>query len=61
MKQGAGHRAVRLMEMREQIAAGMASLRAGKGIDNEIHLAALDTELAELERLDYLARGLGIP
>jgi antitoxin ParD1/3/4 len=33
-----------------QIAAGMASLRAGRGVDGETYLAAMDTELVELER-----------
>jgi antitoxin ParD1/3/4 len=53
--------ALRLMEERDQaqallkddirtrIAAGMASLRAGKGADGDAFLAAMDAELAELE------------
>jgi len=54
--------ALRLMEERDQlqalhkdglrkkIAAGMASLRAGKGEDGDSFLATMDAELAELER-----------
>ena len=54
--------ALRLMEERDQvqalhkdairgkIAAGMASLRAGKGVDGDAFLATMDAELAELER-----------
>jgi antitoxin ParD1/3/4 len=37
-------------ELREKIAAGLASLRAGKGIDGEAFLAELDADLAEQER-----------
>jgi antitoxin ParD1/3/4 len=37
-------------EMRAKIAAGVASLRAGKGVDGEAFMAALDAELAEQER-----------
>jgi antitoxin ParD1/3/4 len=37
-------------EIRRQIAAGMTSLRAGNSCDGEIFLAAMDAELAELER-----------
>ena len=36
-------------EIRKKIAAGMTSLRAGKGVDGEAFLAELDAELAELE------------
>ena len=36
-------------EIRKKIAAGMASLRAGKGADGDAFLAAMDAELAELE------------
>ena len=36
-------------EIRKKIAAGMTSLRAGKGVDGEACLAELDAELAELE------------
>lgn len=38
------------VEMRSQIAAGVASLRAGKGVDGEAFMASLDAELAEQER-----------
>jgi antitoxin ParD1/3/4 len=37
-------------EIRSKIAAGMASLREGKGVDGDAFLAAADAELAELER-----------
>jgi antitoxin ParD1/3/4 len=37
-------------EIRKQIAAGMASLRAGKGTDGEGFLANMNAELAELEK-----------
>ncbi len=37
-------------EIRKKIAAGMASLREGKGVDGNAFLAAMDEELAELER-----------
>ncbi len=37
-------------QMRRKIAAGMASLRAGRGADGEDFLAAMDAELLELER-----------
>ncbi len=36
-------------EIRTKIAAGMASLREGKGADGDAFLAAMDAELAELE------------
>jgi len=36
--------------MREQIAAGMASLRAGRGIDGEDFMASIDRELAALDQ-----------
>ena len=36
-------------EAREKIAAGMASLRAGLGVDGDGFLEAMDLELAELE------------
>lgn len=36
--------------MREKIAAGMASLRAGKGTDGEDFMAELDADLAAIER-----------
>ncbi|MEN3164031.1 hypothetical protein WI697_18450 [Tistrella mobilis] len=36
--------------VREKIAAGMASLRAGEGVDGEAFLARLDAELAEMGR-----------
>jgi antitoxin ParD1/3/4 len=35
--------------MREKIAAGMASLRAGHGTDGEAFMTQLDSELASLE------------
>ena len=35
--------------IREKIAAGVASLRAGKGVDGEAFLAAMDGRLAEHE------------
>ena len=38
-------------EIRKKIAAGMTSLRAGQGVDGDAFLAAMDAELAELERL----------
>ncbi len=37
-------------ELRDKIAAGLASLRAGKGIDGEAFLAELDADLAAQER-----------
>jgi antitoxin ParD1/3/4 len=37
-------------EIRKKIAAGVASLRAGKSVDGDAFMAALDAELAELER-----------
>ena len=36
--------------MREKIAAGMASLRAGHGSDGEAFMAELDADLAAIER-----------
>ena len=38
--------------MREKIAAGMASLRAGQGTDGEAFMAGLDAGLAAFERLN---------
>ena len=35
---------------RQKIAAGVASLHAGKGVDGEAFMAALDADLAEQER-----------
>ena len=35
---------------RKKIAAGVASLRAGKGVDGGAFMAALDADLAEQER-----------
>ncbi|MFY7836919.1 MAG: type II toxin-antitoxin system ParD family antitoxin [Novosphingobium sp.] len=35
--------------MREKIAAGMASLRAGKGSDGEAFMVGLDADLAAIE------------
>ncbi len=35
--------------MREKIAAGMASLRAGAGSDGEVFMAGLDADLAAIE------------
>jgi antitoxin ParD1/3/4 len=43
-------RALQDDEIRKRIAAGMASLRAGKGVDGDDFLAAMDAELAELGR-----------
>ena len=37
-------------EIREKIAAGVASLRAGKGVDGDAFMASMDAALAELER-----------
>ena len=34
-------------ELRDKIAAGLASLRSGKGIDGEAFLAGLDADLAK--------------
>jgi antitoxin ParD1/3/4 len=36
--------------LRQKIAAGMASLRAGDGVDGEAFFDTMDAELAELER-----------
>jgi antitoxin ParD1/3/4 len=36
--------------MREKIAAGMASLRAGQGTDGEAFMAELDADLVAIER-----------
>lgn len=36
--------------MREKIAAGMASLRAGQGTDGESFMAKLDADLETIER-----------
>jgi antitoxin ParD1/3/4 len=56
------HEALRLMDerdrlqelhtkaIREKIAAGMASLRAGEGADGETFLARMDAELAQREQ-----------
>jgi len=42
---------VRLQDdVREKIAAGMASLKAGRSVDGESFFAEIDAELAELER-----------
>jgi antitoxin ParD1/3/4 len=38
--------------MRKQIAEGVASLRAGNGVDGDAFLASIDAELAELEGRD---------
>ena len=43
-------RELRKDEIRKQIAAGMASLRAGKGTEGEDFLATMDAELADLEK-----------
>jgi antitoxin ParD1/3/4 len=37
-------------EIRKKIAAGVASLRTGKSVDGDAFMAAMDAELAELER-----------
>jgi antitoxin ParD1/3/4 len=42
--------ALRKDRLRKKIAAGMASLRAGKSVDGEAFFAKIDAELAELER-----------
>jgi len=39
-------------EVRKKVAAGVASLRAGQGVDGDAFLAKMDAELAELERLN---------
>jgi antitoxin ParD1/3/4 len=36
-------------DVRAKIAAGLKSLRAGQGVDGDAFLAAMDSELAELE------------
>lgn len=36
-------------EIRRQIAAGLASLRAGNSVDGETFMAGIDAELAKLE------------
>lgn len=41
--------ALRKDEARRKIAEGMASLRAGRGVDGDVFMTAMDTELAELE------------
>ena len=59
------HDALRLLEERDKelalhrddirgmIDAGVASLRAGKGVDGDTFLATMDAELAELEARDH--------
>ena len=37
-------------DTQEKIAAGMDSLRAGKGVDGDAFFASMEAELAELER-----------
>ena len=37
-------------ETRRKIAAGVASLRAGRGVDGDAFMASLDADLAEQER-----------
>jgi len=44
--------ALRKDDIRQMIDAGMNSLRAGKGVDGDSFLAAMDTELAEMEARD---------
>ena len=44
--------ALRRDEIRQMIDAGMTSLRAGKGVDGDSYLEAMDAELAELEARD---------
>ncbi len=39
-------------EMRQKINAGVASLRAGKGVDGDAFMASLDADLAGQERLE---------
>lgn len=36
-------------DLRQKIAAGMASLHAGRGINGEAYLARMESDLAELE------------
>jgi antitoxin ParD1/3/4 len=43
-------------EIRKKIAAGMASLRAGKGVDGEAVFDRIDAELAATDRRDALMR-----
>ena len=50
MEQRDEMQALRKASMREQIAAGMASLRAGKGTDGEDFMASIDQGLADLEQ-----------
>jgi hypothetical protein len=42
-------RALHKDEIRKRIAAGVASLRAGKSADGDAFMASMDAELAELE------------
>jgi antitoxin ParD1/3/4 len=44
--------ALRKDDIRQMIDAGMTSLRAGKGVDGDGVLEAMDAELAELEARD---------
>lgn len=50
MEQRDEMQALRKASMREQIAAGVASLRAGKGTDGEDFMASIDQGLADLEQ-----------
>jgi antitoxin ParD1/3/4 len=50
MEQRDEMQALRKASMREQIAAGMASLRAGQGADGEDFMASIDQGLADLEQ-----------
>lgn len=50
MEQRDEMQALHKASMGERIAAGMASLRTGKGTDGEDFMAAIDRELADLER-----------
>jgi hypothetical protein len=43
-------RALHKDEIREKIAAGVASLRAGQSVDGDAFMAAMDAELAEIEQ-----------
>ncbi len=50
MEDHAQEDALRTDALRQKSAAGMASLRAGKGEDGDAFFAKMDAELAELER-----------
>ena len=48
----AAHRDTYRDEMRQKINAGVASLRAGKGVDGDAFMVSLDADLAGQERLE---------